>query len=259
MDTSALFKISYGLYVLCTRVGEKLNGCIVNTVTQVTNDPVVVAVAVNKANRTADMICESREFTVSMRNIETSFELIKHFGFASGREVDKFQGFPHQLAGEDRLPYLEEACSAYLLCRVIEVKDLGTHLMFFAEVVESKTLSDTPALTYDYYQQHIKPRPGAKATPPRPERWVCDVCGYVHEGPLPKDFICPLCGVAAGHFHREQESAPVAAPKGKTVKRWVCRVCGYVYEGGDVLPPDYICPLCKHGAEAFDYIDVEVD
>ncbi len=274
MDKAALFKLSYGLYILSVRDGGKLNGCVVNTVTQVADSPYRVIVAVNKANYTAELINKQRSFSVSVLTEETGFETIKHFGFQSGRQSDKFALFPHEIDLESGLPYLIKDCCAYLLCKVTEIKDLGTHYLYTAEIFDMKTLSSVQPLTYAYYHSNIKPRPGSavqvefKHTTEKVVRWVCDVCGYAYEGAeLPKDFVCPLCGVGAEMFHPEVEemqsaSAPVAKVKTKkrtkTVKRWVCTICGFVYDG-DTLPEDYICPWCKHGAEAFELMDVEIE
>lgn len=276
MDKAALFKLSYGLYILSVRDGEKLNGCVVNTVTQVADAPYRVIVAVNKANYTAELINKSRQFSVSVLTENTVFETIKHFGFQSGSHNDKFALFPHEIDLASGLPYLIKDCCAYLLCRVLEVKDLGTHYLYTAEIFDMKTLSSVPPLTYAYYHSNIKPRPGAvaKAEPePQPAqekvaRWVCDVCGYAYEGSeLPKDFVCPLCGVGADMFHPEMEQKRLSSvsaaevktvKRTKTVKRWVCTICGFVYDG-DVLPEDYICPWCKHGAEAFELMDIEIE
>lgn len=238
------------------------------------DSPYRVIVAVNKANYTAELINLSGQFSVSVLTEKTDFETIKHFGFQSGRDHDKFSLFPHEIALESGLPYLVKDCCAYLLCKVIETKDLGTHYLYIAEVFDMQTLSSVPSLTYAYYHSNIKPRPGAAAqTSSAPVvkktvRWICDVCGYAYEGEeLPKDFVCPLCGVGADMFHPEeeevQEAKPIAAEvktkkRTKTVKRWVCTVCGFVYDG-DVLPEDYICPWCKHGAEAFELMEIEVE
>lgn len=263
MDKTALFKLSYGLYIVSTKSGDAVSGCVVNTVTQVADSPCRVIVAVNKANYTAGLISRSKEFSVSVLTEEAAFDTIKHFGFQSGRDVDKFAGFPHALDGKTGLPYLVSACNAYLICKVVSECDLGSHLLFTAEVCDAQILGSVPSLTYAYYHANIKPSPGRAAAPKekaRPVRWVCKVCGYVHEGPeIPEDFVCPICSVGADQFAPEY-SAPAAGPKKpkKTVKRWVCTVCGYVYEGDD-LPADFICPLCKHGTDAFELMDVEVD
>ncbi|MBQ7501137.1 flavin reductase [bacterium] len=267
MDKTALFKISYGLYVVSTSLNGKTNGCIVNTVTQITDSPCRISLAVNKANLTPSMIEGSREFVVSVLSEKADFAIFKHFGFQSGRNVDKFADYPCSAEKTTGLPYLNNGCCAYLVCKVYKVEDVGAHLLFLADVTDAQVLNGDAALTYAYYHANVKPRPGAKAAAPKaepkkPVRWVCKVCGYVHEGPeLPEDFVCPLCSVGAENFAPEyaEEKAPeLPVRKKKTVKRWVCTLCGYIYEGKD-LPDGYICPICKHGTEVFEFIDVEID
>lgn len=198
-NKQALYKIGYGLYVLSSRTGEKDNACIVNAVMQVTSSPMRVALAVNKENLTHDMIRDSGVFTLSMLTEETPFDLIRHFGFQSGRQADKFDGtFPAQ-RGENGVMYLDQFVNAWLSCRVVSTTDLGTHTLFLADVEDGDVLSDQPSLTYAYYQAHIKP----KAKPERKTGWRCTVCGYIYEGEtLPPDFTCPLCKHGAEDFEK---------------------------------------------------------
>lgn len=255
MDKNALFRISYGLYVIAARHGQKTNGCIVNTVVQVADNPIRLTVAVNKNNLTRDFIDESGVFTVSVLSRSCSFETIKNFGFQSGRTADKFASATYESVGTAELPRLVKDCNAYLVCKVYNSQDLGTHTLFFAEVTDAEILNNEKSLTYDYYQDNIKPkRPVAPATPAK-TKWVCEVCGYEYEGEeLPEGYVCPLCGVGPERFRKEAPPAPPVATK--TI--WVCKVCGFEYEGEE-LPADYICPLCKHGAEAFEKITVPLD
>ena len=198
-NKQALYKIGYGLYVLSSRTGEKDNACIVNAVMQVTSSPMRVALAVNKENLTHDMIRDSGVFTLSMLTEETPFDLIRHFGFQSGRQADKFDGtFPAQ-RGENGVMHLDQFVNAWLSCRVVSTTDLGTHTLFLADVEDGDVLSDQPSLTFAYYQAHIKP----KAKPERKTGWRCTVCGYIYEGEtLPSDFTCPLCKHGAEDFEK---------------------------------------------------------
>lgn len=198
-NKQALYKIGYGLYVLSSRTGEKDNACIVNAVMQVTSSPMRVALAVNKENLTHDMIRDSGVFTLSMLTEETPFDLIRHFGFQSGRQADKFDGtFPAQRGGNGVM-HLDQFVNAWLSCRVVSTTDLGTHTLFLADVEDGDVLSDQPSLTYAYYQAHIKP----KAKPERKTGWRCTVCGYIYEGEtLPPDFTCPLCKHGAEDFEK---------------------------------------------------------
>ena len=200
IEQNALFDISYGLFVLSTRDGERDNGCIINTVMQVTDEPKRIAVAVNKTNFTHDMICSAGVFNLSVLSTAVPFEVFRHFGFQSGRDTEKFSADVPQARSENGLMYLPQYTNAFISARVIEQQDCGTHTLFTAEITEARVLSDEPSATYAYYFEHIKPKP---------------------------------------------------QPAQEKKKGFVCKICGYVYEG-DTLPADFICPLCKHGAEDFE-------
>ena len=202
MDNKVMYSLSYGLFVLSARRGDKDNGCITNTAIQVTTDPNRIVIAVNKGNYTHDMVKETGHFTISILSEEANFELFKRFGFQSGRDVDKFAGF-EQHTGKDAggVPYVTQGTNAWLSCKVVTATDLGTHPLFLADVLDGGMISSAPSATYSYYQAHIKPKPTASAAPSEKKRWVCKVCGYVYEGDeLPADYICPLCKHPASDF-----------------------------------------------------------
>ena len=197
MDNNVMFKISYGLYVLTSKNDEKSNGCIVNTLQQVTTTPNRVSITVNKGNFTHDMIMDSKEFNISILSEKVTFDTFRHFGFQSGRDVDKFADYPYETA-ENGIPYIKEGANSYLSGKVISTSDLGTHTMFIADVTGGEVLSDDPSVTYDYYHKNIKESPAQKK-----KGWVCKICGYVYEGdPLPPDFICPICKHGAADFEK---------------------------------------------------------
>ena len=202
MDNKVMYSLSYGLFVLSARRGDKDNGCITNTAIQVTTEPNRIVCAINKSNYTYDMVQETGRFTLSILSEEADFELFKRFGFQSGRDVDKFAGFEsHVKRDGDGLPYVTRGANAWLSCRVVSATDLGTHTLFLADVLDGGTISSAPSATYSYYQSHIKPKPGAAPAPSAQKRWVCKVCGYVYEGDeLPADFICPWCKHPASDF-----------------------------------------------------------
>lgn len=199
IDNSALFKLPYGLYLL-TAHSSKDNACIINTVMQVTAEPIMICVAVNKANLTHDMIIETGIFNVSAITQKAPFQIYSDFGYRSGREVDKFKERSDIARSENGLYYLTKNSSAYLSAKVKQTVGFQTHSVFFAEVTEAVNLSKEETVTYGYYQKNIKPQNPQNSSVPK--------------------------------------------------KGYICQVCGYIYEG-DVLPDDYICPVCKHGAEAF--------
>lgn len=211
VDLNIFKKVSYGLYVLTSKSKGHDNGCIVNVVVQVTTSPLQVVLAVNKGNLTHDMMVESGLFNVNVLSEEASMEVFKHFGFQSGKQVDKFQDFRHCERSDNGLFFLNAYSCGFLSGKVTQMFDLGTHTLFIATVTESRVFSDTMPITYDFYQKYTKP--GLKPTP----------------SSAPK----------------EPKKEATAKPK-----VWVCEICGYEYEG-DELPDDFVCPICSHGKEAF--------
>ncbi len=196
LEPAAIHKLSYGLFVLSAREGEKDNGCIVNTVMQVTDKPKRISVAVNNGNLTHDMIAATGHFNVSVLSEEADFALFQQFGFASGREKDKFAG-EVECRTANGIRYLVRGTNAVLSGRVTQTVAFETHTVFYADVTEGWTLSDVPSVTYQYYFDHIKPKPQAAAR----KKWVCQICGYEYDGDvLPEDFVCPLCRHGASDF-----------------------------------------------------------
>ena len=199
MDDKALRNLSYGLFVLTAKEGDKDNGCIINTVTQVANTPDRISIAVNKNNYTHDMILATGEFNVSILSQDTPFDTFKHFGFQSGRDVDKTVGINFSRS-ENGLIYITDTANAYLSGKVIQTVDVGSHTMFIADLVDGAVLSDKESVTYAYYFSNIKPGPGETE---KKKGWVCKICGYIYEGDeLPEDFICPICKHPASDFER---------------------------------------------------------
>lgn len=201
MNGAAMYKLSYGLFVVTAREDGKDNGCITNTAGQVTTDPNRITLTVNKANYTHDMIRNTGVFNVSILSEKASFSTFRHFGFQSGRDVDKFADYPAARRAENGVYYIEEGTNAWLSAKVVDTMDLGTHTLFLADVTGGEVLSDDASATYAYYHANIKP-----------------------------------------------------APEKETKKGWRCKICGYIYEG-EVLPDDFVCPICKHGASDFEKIE----
>ena len=189
MDNNALFKMSYGLFVLTAQKNGKDNGCIINTAMQVTDSPNRMAIAVNKANFTHDMVLETGVFNLSVLSEEAAFSIFQKYGFQSGRDVDKFADVP-ETRTQNGLRYVANATNAVISGKVISTQDCGTHTLFFADITDALALSDKPSMTYDYYFKNVKPKPAVTTK----AGWVCTVCGYVYEGEeLPEDYVCPLC------------------------------------------------------------------
>ena len=197
-DTTALYKASYGLYLLSARNDGQDNACIINTFLQITsNAPVGCLISINKQNFTNEMIARTRQFNLSTLTVETPFELLKRFGYQSGRTVDKFKDFTGYTRSENGLIYLTDFTNAFLSFDVLEMIDFGSHTMFTATLAACKTLSDKESITYDYYQRNVKPKPQSV----RKTGYRCTICGYEYEGEtLPPDFICPLCKHGAADF-----------------------------------------------------------
>ena len=204
MDKKAMNKLSYGLFVLTAKMGDKDNGCIINTVGQVTSEPNRISIAVNKANYTHDMVMQTGVFTVSVISEEADFELFKRFGFQTGREVDKFAGFTDYKTGANGVRYVTKGTNAYISAKVLQTVDLGTHTLFIAEVTDMEVLSTVASATYSYYHANIKPKPQEVGkTPDGQTIWRCTICGYEYVGEeLPDDFICPLCKHPASDFEK---------------------------------------------------------
>ena len=204
MDIKAMYKLSYGLFVLTAREADKDNGCIINTAIQAASSPNQLSICVSKENDTHDIIKKTGEFTVSVLSQNAGFDLFKHFGFQSGRELNKFENFSKCKRGANGIYYITEGTNAYISVKVTKTNDLGSHTMFIGEISDMEVLSEVPSVTYDYYLNNIKPKPQAVGTTPDGQTvWRCIICGYEYVGEeLPEDFICPLCKHPASDFEK---------------------------------------------------------
>ncbi|MCR5154624.1 MAG: flavin reductase [Lachnospiraceae bacterium] len=204
MDKKAMYKLSYGLFVVCANRNGKDNGCITNTAIQVTSEPNRISVTVNKENYTHDMIKDTGLFTVSVISEAADFELFKHFGFQSGRDVNKFENFTDCKRAVNGTMIITKGTNAFISGKVVNTVDLGTHTMFIADVTDMEVLENKPSATYAYYQENIKPKPEAVGkTAGGQTIWRCTICGYEYVGEeLPEDFICPICKHPASDFEK---------------------------------------------------------
>ncbi len=201
VDANALFRLSYGLFVLTAREGDRDNGCIINTAAQVTDLPKRISVTVNKANLTHDMILSTGVFNLSVLTTDTPMKVFEHFGFASGRDTDKFAGCETESRTANGVRYIGKYANAVISGHVVEKVDCGTHTIFIADVTEAAILSEAESVTYQYYFDHIKPK--KQPAPEKKKGFVCKICGYVYEGDeLPADFVCPICKHGAADFER---------------------------------------------------------
>ena len=195
-DLTALFNIGYGLYVITSNDGKKDNGLIVNTVTQVTNQPNRIAVCINKQNYSHHTIKNTGVMNVNCLSTDAPFSVFENFGFQSGKNVDKFAG-SEILRSDNGLAFLPKYINSFMSLKVEDYVDLDTHGMFICTVTEARVISDRETMTYTYYQNNVKPKPETDGK----KGWVCKICGYVYEGDeLPEDFICPLCKHGAADF-----------------------------------------------------------
>ena len=209
---NAMFKIPYGLYVVTTNVDGRDNGCISNTLAQVTASPNQVSLCICKQNLTCEMIEKSGIFTASVISEMVCFSLFQRFGFQSGRQVDKFKDFTGCERVANGTLAVTEGTNAYISAKVDKTVNLGTHMMFIGEVTEMKTLSDVPSATYCYYQEHIKPKPQPSSDVRNGHTvWRCKVCGYEYVGDeLPDGFVCPVCKHPASDFEKVEITDSVA-------------------------------------------------
>ncbi len=227
MNLKALYSISYGLYVVGSRKGDRLNGQTANTVIQVSSEPPTISVCINKGNLTHELIKESGVFTVSVLSQDTPLSFIGRFGFKSGRDMDKFDGVNYRI-GETQVPIILDHTLAYIEAKVIKDVDAGTHTIFIAELVGADVLKEGEPMTYAYYHQ-VKRGTTPKTAPSYVEerkeerikavKYKCTVCGYVYDPEkgdpesgiapgtpfeeLPEDWVCPVCGASKNEFEKE--------------------------------------------------------
>ena len=253
IEINTLRQLSYGLFVLTARSGGKDNGCIINVSVQISDNPLQIIIAVNKNNYTHDMIMESGCFNINILSEQATFKVFQHFGFQSGRNVNKFENCTEEKRSANGVLYLPKYINGYISGKVTQTIDAKTHTIFMAEVVEAMQLSNEPSMTYGYYHQHVKPKPAAPAA--GKTRWVCEVCGYVYEGDeVPDDYICPLCKHGKDAFVKMNDtnlnnniSNNNFNKEGKIMKKYKCNVCQVEFELEDGA--EVVCPVCGVGAE----------
>lgn len=197
-DLNALSNIGYGLYVITSFDGKKDNGLIVNTVSQVSDNPLRIAITINKLNYSYHIIKQTGIMNVNCLSIDSPFSIFKKFGFQSGRNVDKFAN-ENVKRSANGLVYLSKYINAYFSLKVEQFVDLDSHGMFICSISEARVINNQETMTYSYYHQNIK----EKADVSDKKGYVCKICGYVYEGDtLPSDFVCPLCKHGAADFEK---------------------------------------------------------
>lgn len=246
MDYKALHKLSYGLYIVASRLDGVKAGYIGNTVFQVTSSPVQIAVSCHKNNDSADIILQSGVFSVSVLKKDASTSLIGEFGFMSSSEIDKFARVKTEVYSSGA-PVVLDSALAWFDCRVVNTLDVGSHILIVGEVLDSALLSDDEPLTYAYYREKYKMLAPRNA-PTFIEREKLDqLAANADSSPV------------------VIESAPLAVSDPEDEEEYICAICGYVYrpEDGDLsmgippgtpfeaLPEDYRCPICNAGKDYF--------
>ena len=202
MDKKAMYKLTYGLFVITVR-GEKDNGCIINTAIQAASNPNTITVCLNKTDFTSDILLETGVFNISVLSEKAPFAVFKRFGYQSGRDVDKFADYSGMERTENGVYRITEGVNAWISCKVRQTVDLGSHTMFIADVTDMEVTDDTPSVTYAYYMDNIKPKPEKTAGTAGQVVWRCKICGYEYVGEeLPADFVCPICKHPASDFER---------------------------------------------------------
>ena len=200
VDTKALYNIGYGMYVITCYDGNKDNGMIGNTVVQVTSNPLQVVVCINKSNYSHDVIKQTGIMNVNCLSEKAPFSIFEKFGFSSGRDKNKFEG-EDVVRSENGLVYLSKYINSFMSLKVENYIDMGTHGMFVCSVTESKVVSDDETMSYSYYHKNVKPKAAVEKSSSGKKKWVCKICGYVHEADeLPEDFECPICGHGPADF-----------------------------------------------------------
>lgn len=232
MNPKSLHKISYGLYIICSKYKEKINGQIANVLFQITAEPAFVAISINKQNLTHEYISQSKVFTASVLSENTPMPFIGNFGFKSGRDIDKFKSVKYKL-GKNKTPIVTENSVAYIDVNVKDIIDVGTHTIFTGEIIDAEILSDENPMTYDYYHKckgGVSPKTAPtysgmvdkkiKKEEKKMDKYVCKVCGYVYDPEkgdpdsgispgtsfedLPDDWVCPLCGASKDDFEKQE-------------------------------------------------------
>ena len=199
MDDKALYNLSYGVFVLGSKMGDKINACITNTCMQIASEPLRVAISVLNQNYTCELIKQSGYFALSILDMSAPFELIKHFGYQSGRTTNKFNDIDFE-TDKNGCPYVVTNVCSVLSCNVLSSTDLGTHTLFVGEIKDAEVLNSNQPMTYSYYQNKIKPKTKIEATK-KIIGWRCKICGYEYESAdLPPDFKCPICGHLVDDF-----------------------------------------------------------
>ncbi len=253
--------LSYGVYALSTLNGDKATGCIANSAMQITVDPALIAVSVNKDNFTHTCMEKTEMFALSILPEDIDPKIIGTLGFMCGKNTDKFENIDYEIV--ETMPVIKQSCG-YFVCKIVNRCETDTHTVFFGEVIDCDILYDASPMTYKYYHEVVKGKAPKNAPTYIDDKFltdvdkskikhICSVCAYIYDGEipfeeLPDDYACPICGMGKEVF---EEVLPKKPPE-----NYVCTVCEYLYDGEipfEELPDDYVCPICGMGKEAFEF------
>jgi len=227
MNKKVLHNITYGMYIVSSVNGDKFNGQVANSVFQISSEPILVAISINKDNLTNEFIRSSNVFSVSILSQETPMEFIGRFGFKSGRDIDKFEGINYK-KGISNAPVVLDYAIGYLEAKVKNSIDAGTHTIFIGEVMEGDILKDEAPMTYEYYHSvkkggisrnaphYIEEKPEEIKKTGGTKKYRCKICNYIYDPEagdpdggiapgtpfeeIPDDWVCPICGAAKSDF-----------------------------------------------------------
>ncbi len=221
MNEKALWKITYGIYIVSSRIGNDLAGQIANSVFQVTAEPPRIAISINKENATHEVIGKSNVFAVSIMEKTTPMKLIGLFGFKSSRDVNKFENVKYKF-GKTGAPIVTENAIGYIEAEAEKKVDVGTHTLFIGKVVDAQMIKEGEVMTYEYYhlvKNGSAPKTAPTFQPVKPKKkkmYRCTVCGYIYDPDkgdpdggippgtdfedIPDDWVCPVCGVSKDMF-----------------------------------------------------------
>lgn len=217
MDVNVLNEISYGMYIITTKVKNKNVGCLINTVTQITSKSPIISVSINKENYTNKILKETKKCAISILTEEADQKLISTFGYFSSKDIDKFKDVKWKEI--DSLPIVLEKTCGYIIGEVINIIDVNTHDIFLIKVKETKKVENKKPMTYKYYHEVLKGKTSSKAPTyniieekenqmKKGKRYKCTICGYIYDDEkekikfedLPNDWKCPICGVGKDKF-----------------------------------------------------------
>lgn len=206
MDKKAFFKLSYGLYIVSSNCDAKDSACIANTFVQVTSDPARVCITLNKNNYTTKLIENSCVYNVGVLLDSVDMDVIRRFGFQSGKDVNKFEGIDFEVDCQN-VKQITKGIAASFSVKVISMTDVGTHIMFVGDVVDCKVVDDSEVLTYANYHSKKNGTTPKNASSYQEDTskhgWKCSVCGFIlEEDELPEDYICPVCKQPASVFEK---------------------------------------------------------